>query len=134
VPSFAVPLRDSGGIVDERAGAIKRLRHARLGAALFEMPELPRGIALPAFALNLCLHNCPMMQVMDWLTTLPLLVAVIGELATATLQALADRLLTIVSAVVVIGGVSVSAVTAAAGRWLKHAIAELHATHSLARH
>ena len=75
-----------------------------------------------------------MIAAMDCLTTIPLVVGVIGNLCSFALEALVVRLLTIALAVFVIGGVSVLAVTAFAWLWLKHAIGELHAAPSTARH
>lgn len=71
---------------------------------------------------------------MDWLTTIPLVVGVIGNLSTLVLQALAERLLTILLAVFIIGGVSAFAVTAFAWLWIKRAIGEPHAAPSMAPH
>jgi hypothetical protein len=71
---------------------------------------------------------------MDWLTTIPLIVGVIGNLSALALQALAVRLLTILLAVLIIGGVSVFAVTAFAWLWVKGAIGVPHASPSMARH
>ena len=63
-----------------------------------------------------------MMGGMDSLTTLPLIVGGIANVSAGALQALAERLLTIVLAVFIIGGVSVFALTAFAWLWLKHAV------------
>jgi hypothetical protein len=71
---------------------------------------------------------------MDWLTTIPLIVGVIGKLCALALEALAERLLTILLAVLIIGGASVFALTAFAWLWVKHAIGEHHASPSMARH
>ena len=65
---------------------------------------------------------------MDCLTTLPLIVGVIGNVSAGALQVLAERLLTILLAVFIIGGVSIFAVTAFAWLWLKHAIGGPHAS------
>ena len=73
-----------------------------------------------------------MIAAMDWMTTIPLIVGAIGQLGAMALQALAQRLLTIVLAGLIIGGVSVFALTAFAWLWIKHAIDELHARPSAA--
>ena len=69
-----------------------------------------------------------MIAAMDSLTTLPLIVGAIGNVAAGGLAALAERLLTILLAVFIIGGVSVFALTAFAWLWLKHAIGGPHAS------
>jgi hypothetical protein len=71
---------------------------------------------------------------MDWLTTIPLTVGVIGNLSTFALEALVERLLTILLAVFIIGSVSVFALTAFAWLWIKRAIGEQHGSPSMARH
>ncbi len=71
---------------------------------------------------------------MDWLTTIPLVVGAIGNVSASGLEALAERLVTILLAVLIIGGVSVFAVTAFTWLWIKHAIGEQHATPNTARH
>jgi hypothetical protein len=71
---------------------------------------------------------------MDWLTTIPLIVGVIGNLSALALAALAERLLTILLAILIIGGVSVFAVSAFAWLWIRSAIGEPHASPSMARH
>ena len=63
---------------------------------------------------------------MDWLTTIPLIVGVIGNLSACAMEALAERLLTIVAATFIIGSVSVVALTAFARVWIKGAIDEMH--------
>ena len=63
---------------------------------------------------------------MDCLTTIPLIVGVIGNVAAGAMAALAERLLTILLAVCIIGGVGVFAITAFAWLWIKHAIGEPH--------
>jgi hypothetical protein len=65
---------------------------------------------------------------MDCLTTLPLIVSVIGKVCAGALAALAERLLTILLAIVIVGGASVFAITAFAGLWIKHTIGEPHAS------
>jgi hypothetical protein len=67
-----------------------------------------------------------MIAVMDWLTTIPLIVGVISNLSAITLQPLAERLLTIVLAGFVIGSIGVWALTELLWLWLKRAIGELH--------
>jgi hypothetical protein len=69
---------------------------------------------------------------MDWLTTIPLVVGVISNLSAFALEALAERLLTILLSVFIIG-VSVFALTAFAWLWIKGVIAEHHASQSTAR-
>ena len=64
---------------------------------------------------------------MDCLTTLPLIVGVIGNLSAGAMAALTERLLTILLAVIIIGGVGGFAVTAFAWLWIKHAFSEHHA-------
>ena len=71
---------------------------------------------------------------MDWLTTIPLVVGVIGNLSVLALEALAERLLTILLAVFIIGSVSVFALTALAWLWIKRVIGERHASPIMARH
>jgi len=71
---------------------------------------------------------------MDWLTTIPLVVSAIGNVSNSALEALAERLVTILLAVLIIGGVSVFAVTAFAWLWVKRIIGEPHASPSTARH
>jgi len=71
---------------------------------------------------------------MDWLTTIPLIIGGIAKVSALALEALADRLLTILLAVFIIGGVSVFAVTAFAWLWIKRAIGELHPSPSTAGH
>jgi len=61
---------------------------------------------------------------MDCLTTLPLIVSVIGNVSAGAMQVLAERLLTILLTVFIIGGVSVFALTAFAWLWIKHAFGE----------
>jgi hypothetical protein len=63
---------------------------------------------------------------MDCLTTLPLIVGAIGNVSVFVMQALAERLLTILLAILLIGGVGVFAMTAFAWLWLKHALGERH--------
>ena len=70
---------------------------------------------------------------MDWLTTIPLIVGVIGNLSACAMEALAERLLTIVAATFIIGSVSVVALTAFARVWIKGAIDEMHPPPSAAR-
>ncbi len=65
---------------------------------------------------------------MDCLTTLPLIVGVIGNLSAGAMQVLAERLLTILLAIFLIGGVSVFAITGFAWLWIKHAFGEHHAS------
>jgi hypothetical protein len=65
---------------------------------------------------------------MDCLTTLPLIVGVIGNVSACAMQALAERLLTILLAIFLIGGVSVFAITGFAWLWIKHAFGEHHAS------
>ena len=68
-----------------------------------------------------------MIATMDCLTTLPLIVSVIGKVSAGALAALAERLLTILLAIVIVVGVSVFAITAFAWLWIKHVIGEPHA-------
>ena len=70
---------------------------------------------------------------MDYLDAIPPIVGFISHLSYLVMQALAERLLTIVLAVFLIGGVTAFAVTAFAWLWLKRVIGELHASPSLAR-
>jgi len=65
---------------------------------------------------------------MDCLTTLPLIVGAIGNVGAGALQALAERLLTILLAFFIIGSVGVFAVTAFAWLWVKHAFGGPHAS------
>jgi hypothetical protein len=65
---------------------------------------------------------------MDCLTTLPLIVGAIGNVSAGVLEALAERLLTILLAVFIIGGVSIFAMTAFAWLWVKRAIGGPHAS------
>ena len=65
---------------------------------------------------------------MDCLATIPLIVGVIGNLSAGALEALAERLLTILLAGFLIGGVSVFALTAFAWLWIKRAIGGAHAS------
>ena len=65
---------------------------------------------------------------MDCLTTLPLIVSVIGNVSAGAMQVLAERLLTILLALFLIGGVGVFAVTGFAWLWIKHAFGEQHAS------
>ena len=62
---------------------------------------------------------------METLTTLPLVVGMIGNLSTFALEALAARLLTILLAVFIIGSVGIFAVTAFAWLWVKRAIGDM---------
>jgi hypothetical protein len=71
---------------------------------------------------------------MDWLTTIPLIVALIGNLGALALQTVAVRLLTIVPAVFFVGGISAAALMAICRWWLKRATGELDMLHSPARH
>jgi hypothetical protein len=65
---------------------------------------------------------------MDCLTTLPLIVGAIGSVSAFAMQALAERLLTILLAIFLIGGVGIFAITAFAWLWIKHAFGEHHAS------
>jgi hypothetical protein len=71
---------------------------------------------------------------MDWLTTLPLVVGGIGNLGAFALEALAERLLTILLAVMIVGSLSVFALTAFTWLWIRHAVGEHHALPSMAPH
>jgi hypothetical protein len=71
---------------------------------------------------------------MDMLTTFPLVVGAIGNVSTSVLEALAERLLTLLLAVLIVGSVGVFAVTAFTWLWIKHAIGVQHASPSTARH
>ena len=72
---------------------------------------------------------------MDWLTTPPLIVGLIGNVSILALEALAEQLLTIFAAVLVTGSVSVCAASAVGWLWIRHAIdAHHHATPRLASH
>lgn len=64
---------------------------------------------------------------MDWMTTIPLIVGVIGKLSAFALQALVERLLTLALAVLIIGGASILALTGLAWLRFKHAIGEVYA-------
>jgi len=71
---------------------------------------------------------------MDWLTTIPLVISAVGNLSASALDALAQRLVTLLLAILVIGGVSLFAVTAFTWLWIKRRIGEPHAAPSTARH
>ena len=71
---------------------------------------------------------------MDKLTTIPLIVGVISNLSALAVEAIAQRLLTIVLVVFIIGGVSIFALTGFAWLWLKRAVGELHPPPTTARH
>jgi hypothetical protein len=71
---------------------------------------------------------------MDWLTTPPLIVGLIGNLSVLALEALAEQLLTIVLAVLVTGSVSICAASAVVWLWIRHAVDAHHASPSLAPH
>ena len=62
---------------------------------------------------------------MDLIVTIPLIGGAILGLSTVAMDALAERLLTIVLAVLIIGSVTVFALTAFAWLWIKHAVGEL---------
>ena len=68
---------------------------------------------------------------MDCLTIFPLIVGAIGNVSAGALQALAERLLTILLAVFIIGSVGVFAVTAFAWLWVKRAFRGPHASPTL---
>jgi hypothetical protein len=69
-----------------------------------------------------------MIAAMDSLTTLPLIVGAIGNVGAGALEALAERLLTILLAIFIIGGVSIFALTAFAWLWIKRAVGGPHAS------
>jgi hypothetical protein len=56
---------------------------------------------------------------MDWLATFPLLVNAVGNLGALVMQALAERLLTLLLAGLLIGGVGAFALAAFAWLWVK---------------
>lgn len=74
------------------------------------------------------------MAAMDWFAAIPMIVGVISNLSSYAMDAIAERLLTIMLAACIIGGVAVFAVMAFAWLSVKHAIAELHAPPSTAPH
>ena len=69
---------------------------------------------------------------MNWLTTLPLLVGAVANLAVLASEALVQRLLTILFAGLLIGGVGAFAAVAFAWLWLKRLIGATHAPVSTA--
>lgn len=71
---------------------------------------------------------------MDWLTTPPLIVGLIGNLSILALEALTEQLLTIFLAVLVTGSVSVFAASAVVWLWFRRAIGAHHNEPSLAPH
>ena len=75
-----------------------------------------------------------MIAAMDMLTTIPLIVGVIGNLSAITLQLLAERLLTIVLAGLVVGSVTVWALTELLWLWIKRATGEWHGLPRLLPH
>ncbi len=62
---------------------------------------------------------------MDLIATSPLVVGSIVSLSTFAMDALVERLLTIVLTVFIVGSVSVFALTAFAWLWLKHTVGTL---------
>ena len=62
---------------------------------------------------------------MDWLATLPLLVDAVGNLGALIMQALAERLLTLLLAGLLIGAIGGFALTAFAWLWAKRVAAGL---------
>jgi hypothetical protein len=60
-----------------------------------------------------------MIRGMDWLTTLPQLVDALGNLGAVTMQALAERLLTLFLAGLMIGGVGLFAIGGFAWLWAR---------------
>ena len=70
---------------------------------------------------------------MDYLNAIPLIVSVISHLSCLALEALAERLLTIVLAGFLVGGVALFAAAALAWLGLKRLLAELHPPRRLAR-
>ena len=71
---------------------------------------------------------------MDWFAAIPMIVGVISNLSSHVMDAVAERVLTIVLAALIIGGVTAFAVLAFAWLWLKRAIGELHPPPSTAQH
>jgi len=65
---------------------------------------------------------------MDCLTMIPQIVGTIGNVSVGAMQALTERLLTILLAIFLIGGVGIFAITAFAWLWIKHAFGEHHAS------
>jgi hypothetical protein len=70
---------------------------------------------------------------MDWLTTLPLIVGVIGNVGISAVEALAERLSTLLLALVLIGGVSAFAFTIFASLSIRRVFGD-HAAPSVVRH
>jgi hypothetical protein len=70
---------------------------------------------------------------MDYLNAIPLIVSVISHLSYLAMEAVAERLLTVVLAGFLIGGVALFAATAVAWLGLKRLLSELHAPRRLAR-
>ena len=71
---------------------------------------------------------------MDWLTTIPPIVGVIGNVSAGVLESLVERVVTIFLAVFIIGGVSVFTLTAFAWLWIKRVIREWHASPATVLH
>ena len=65
---------------------------------------------------------------------IPLVVSAIGNVSTSALEALAERLVTILLAFLIIGGVGVFAAAAFAWLWVRRIIGEPHPSPSTARH
>jgi len=64
---------------------------------------------------------------------IPLVVGTIGNVSVSALEALAERLVTILLAIFIIGSVGVFAVTAFTWLWIKRWLGEQHASPSTAR-
>jgi hypothetical protein len=126
-----------GSIPVAPAITIKKRRNAANRPSLSE-PALLRFQSAAAPVTLLCktnsLHHRPIIEGMDWMMTIPLIVGAVGKLSALALQALAERLLTIVLAALIISGVSVFALTGFVWLWIKHAIGDLHARPSAASH
>ncbi|MFI4948551.1 MAG: hypothetical protein ACHQC9_07110 [Alphaproteobacteria bacterium] len=75
-----------------------------------------------------------MIDRMDWLTTPPLIVGLIGNLSILALEALAEQLLTIFLAVLVTVSVSILAASALVWLWIRRTVGAHHVAPSLAPH